>query len=1077
MDDQEFVQLLQSLLQPDTERVKAATGTLNKKYYTSPQSLVALIHVLTTHGDSGLRQLAAIEARKLVPKFWGDVPTNQKPQIRNQVLQSIFSEQKDIVRHGTSRVIATIASIDFEGGQWGDLPSLLMNGANSNQVREREAAVHVIFALLEIPGEYMDQDRLWEVFSKTLQDNESAAVRANTMEALSRMAMMIEADEQEDAVAKFQQLVPTMVNVLQGFIKDEDEENAMKAFEAFQTFLGCETALLAKHFGDLVRFMLHISVNKSLDDEFRNQALAFLMQCVRYRKLKIQGLRLGEELTLKALEIVPELGDLTGEEEDVTPARSALGLLDILASSLPPSQVVVPLLKAIGPYVTSEDPDRRRAGILALGMSVEGAPDFIATQLQEILPMVLHLLADPSVSVRAGALNGVARLADDLAENMGKEHAKLIPALIQNFDMAVNDLSGPNGDANLGIIKGSCNAVDSLIEGLEPEDAAKYVSELIPRFIKVVGHEEMKTKMAAVGAIGSVASAAEDAFLPYFNHTMQILGEYIMIKGDSDELDLRGAVCDAFGKIATAVGAEPFKQYLGPLMQSSEEALHLDHPRLRESTFILWSTMAKVYEQDFDAYLSGVVKGLLESLEQEEPDEGGLELSQQANEMLGSLMEGKEVKQQSSASAEQEIIDVEEADDDDLDWADFDGATAIAMEKEIAIEVIGDVLTCTKSKFLPYLQKTVEVVLGLADHAYEGVRKASLGTLWRAYACLWSLAEEQGMEKWRPGLPLQVQPPDELKKLGNLVMTATLGVWQSEEDRGAVTDINRDLGATLKLCGPALLVTDKPPQNVVEDITSQLLTIITRSHPCQIDLGGEDDPDLLEESSEYDWLVIETALDCMVCLSAALGPSFSALWREFSKPVLKFVSSQEATERSQSVGSIADCIGNMRDAVSPFTGQLLKVLQHRLGDSDSDAKANATYAIGLLMANSTDERELLAALPATLRKMEPMFGAEGRVLDNACGCVARIITSYGDQIPLGEILPRLVENLPLETDYEENKPVWNMVVKLYQAQNPAIMELTPQIKPALEKVLSPPEIQLDEETREQLMGLVQFLKA
>ena len=80
MDEQEFVSLLQALLQPDTQKVKAATGQLNKTYYSSPQSLPALIHILTSHQDDTLRHLAAVEARKLVSKHWAAVPEAQKPQ-------------------------------------------------------------------------------------------------------------------------------------------------------------------------------------------------------------------------------------------------------------------------------------------------------------------------------------------------------------------------------------------------------------------------------------------------------------------------------------------------------------------------------------------------------------------------------------------------------------------------------------------------------------------------------------------------------------------------------------------------------------------------------------------------------------------------------------------------------------------------------------------------------------------------------------------------------------------------------------------------------------------------------------
>ena len=105
------------------------------------------------------------------------------------------------------------------------------------------------------------------------------------------------------------------------------------------------------------------------------------------------------------------------------------------------------------------------------------------------------------------------------------------------------------------------------------------------------------------------------------------------------------------------------------------------------------------------------------------------------------------------------------------------------MEKEIAVEVIGDVLTHTRGHFLPYFQQCVEAVLALVDHHFEGVRRSAIGTLWRGYASLWAMAEDNGMAKWQSGLPLKVQASDDLMKLGSLIMTATLALWQDEVDR------------------------------------------------------------------------------------------------------------------------------------------------------------------------------------------------------------------------------------------------------------------------------------------------------
>ena len=626
---------------------------------------------------------------------------------------------------------------------------------------------------------------LFTLFSKTITDPESAEVRINTMLSLSRLAMLIEPEADQDNTARFQAIFPKMVEVLKNVIDSEDEDHIMQAFEVFQTLLGCESALLSKHFKDLLTFMINISAETSISDDTRIQSLSFLMQCARYRKMKIQGIRdMGELLTIKSLEISTEI-DEDEDEDEVTAHKSALGLLDILASSLPPRQVLVPLLKALPNYINSSEPNRRQGGILALGMVVEGAPDFIATQLDSIMPMVLKLLNDSDIGVRNAALNGVARLADDLAEELCKHHTDLVPVLLKNLD-AASQAASNESDAkkNLAIIKSACAALDSVTDGIEKSVIVGYLPELIPRLGRLLSHPDLKVRASAAGAIGSIAGSADDAFAPYFETVMKALSPYVTIKDSEEELDLRGTVIDAMGEIAQAAGSVAFQPYVQPLMQASEEALHLGHPRLRETSYILWSTLAKVYEEEFTTFLPGVVKSLLECLDQDE-DDLEVELGAEASDLLGQevIIAGKKVKVAAATDDEPEDLDAMLDGEDDDDWDDLSAVTAVAMEKEIAVEVIGDVLTHTRKNFVPYFEKTVESVTQLVEHSYEGVRKSAISTLWRGYACLWGLMEDHLGKKWTPGLPPNIQASEEVLKLGEVVTTATLSLWEDEVDR------------------------------------------------------------------------------------------------------------------------------------------------------------------------------------------------------------------------------------------------------------------------------------------------------
>ncbi|KAL8925309.1 MAG: hypothetical protein Q9208_003599 [Pyrenodesmia sp. 3 TL-2023] len=1091
MDTKKFVQVFGEVLAPDTTRVKAATATLKADYYPHPQSLSILLQLLVSNESPSLRQLAASQARSLVSKHWKNLPEEQKPAIRQHLLQKTLSEENQLVRHGAARVIAAIAKYDLDKGQWPELFDTLVQAAGSRTPTHREVGTYVLFAIIEDISEELAPKipDLIDLFGRTINDPQSAEVKMNSMLALSRVAIILDSEEDAASIGKIENLVPQMVGILKQAVDAEDEDRTTQSFEVFQTLLGCDSSVLNTHFKELVQFMTNIAADTDASEDARTQAISFLMQCVRFKKLRIQGLRVGEKLTLTCLEIVTEMGDEDGTDEEVTTGRSALALIDVLAESLPPSQVVVPLLHNLGAYVNSPDPDRRKAGLLALGNCVEGAPDFINTQLHEILPLVLRLFDDGEDKVRRAALETLMRLAEDLAEDLGKEHAKLIPALVKHLDIAMRQTSGSDDVKNNNTIKACCNSLDTLSEGLDAEIMSKYLPELVPRLSRLFTHPDYKIKSAAIGALGAIGASSGEAFTPYFEQTMNALSDYVQIKGSEDELDLRCTTCDAMGAMASAVGPKAFQRYVQPLMQATEEGLHLEHPKLRETSFLFWGNMAKVYKEEFKPFLEGVVKAIFESLESEE-SELEVELGEKGADLAGKevTIGGKKIKvaafgedELAAASDIEDLDGMEGGSDDDSDWDDLQAVTAVAQEKEIAVEVIGDILTYATRPYIPYIEKTVEVALQLTEHSYEGVRRAAMGTLYRLYGAVWGLQSEE-IQEWEPGLPLKQKPTDELVKLGEIITTSTLAIWGEEEDRATVTDLNRNIAATLNLTGPALIASPK----VLTPISQTLLQLLTRKHPCQIDFAtftpngsssaDEDlDPGALE-SSEYDWLVIDTALDVLVSLAHVLGPSFAEFYKMVEKPIFRFASGSEPFERSTAVGVLAECIRSMDAAVTPYTASLFKLLLHRLNDEDPGTKSNAVFAVGLLIATTNDQKEVNKHFNTVLAKLEPMLQEEGaRLKDNAAGCAARMIVKYQDKVPLAAVVPALVGVLPLTEDFEENEPVWGCVVRLYSAGEPTILGLTPQLLPVLEKVLGEPENQLNDETREQVVQMVKFI--
>jgi importin-4 len=219
---------------------------------------------------------------------------------------------------------------------------------------------------------------------------------------------------------------------------------------------------------------------------------------------------------------------------------------------------------------------------------------------------------------------------------------------------------------------------------------------------------------------------------------------------------------------------------------------------------------------------------------------------------------------------------------------------------------------------------------------------------------------------------------------------------------------------------------------MLQQIVTVLGTLVTRSHPCQQDLGDEEDEQEVEEgSSELDWLVIDTALDVVLGLAAALGTDFMELWKIFDRPVMKFASSSVSNERSTAVGVLAEVVKYVGAAVTPYTETFLRVLIKRLTDEDSLTKSNAAYAIGQLVLNSTDTSKTLPSFRTIFDKLEPLVQIkESRMIDNVAGCLARMMTKHPDNGFVEEVLPLVAGVLPLKEDYEENAPIYTCIFKL-----------------------------------------------
>lgn len=1068
--DQEFIQnltnTLQSITAPDTDAIQRASKALQSDFYQSPIIIPALIHILQNHPEANIRQLAGVEARKLINYRWNDTADDIRAQSKSNLLQSAIAEPNALVRHTSSRVISAIATQELQDNEWPELLPALSNSVRSSSASEREVAVYVLYTLLEADLSVLSEHigDLLELFSQSINDPESLQVRVSTIMALGEISSVLSSfsGQSNREVELFRSTVPSMVEVLKQVIEADDEKSVSQIFEVFSFLLVTDATLTSKYFADLINFVLNgIAAEKQLSDEFRIPALQYLINAVRSKKMKIQALKLGPSLVSTAMDIISNYyreneADLDEDDEDslgeTNPANLALQLIDTLSSHLPPVQVNAPLLEVLMKYAKAGDTAELRAGFMSLAYAAEGAPDFYATQLSVILPIIVAGLQSSDPQVVVAALFCLHYMGNELNESISDKHETLLPLVFNVMDNATV----------LKVGKNACSALSSILQSMEKRVITeKYLDSLVPKLLHLFNTTtDLGLKSLIVTAISSAAFSSGKNFLPYFESTMKTLEPFIsmtqnMMNLTEQESNLCGSVLDTVGVIAASVGKEAFQPFVEGLVEASYKCLQTTNNRVKESAFISIGTLAKIYGEEFAVVVPKILPEVYKCLDQNE---------------FGDLNEG-----------DFQIDDDNLGEDAELAEA-LTASSAIAMEKEYATDTLTDLICASKSQF-PDIIKAISYFCSQIQHYSDGLRNSSLHGLWKSYET-WVACDNEGA--WAPGLPVSEHANEVTAAIASQVRSETLDILEQEEERVVVITICNMLTEGLKKIGPRVFLNAEN----LERLSTQINLILNKQHKCQAGVEDDvEDTELAGESAEYDEVLVDSAFDVAIQIGAALGSQFLELFSTFVVPILKYFSSSSNVERAAAVGAIGEMVLSLKGDVTPLTEQLMKNLLHRLSDYEIEVRSNAAYGIGLLCFYSEDTETVVKSYPTILEKLQRLLKkvdkaakSEGgdddnnaRGLANACGCVSRMIMKHPQNVPVSDVVNVLLNRLPLTDGLEENTPVLELIFTLVKEQEPTILERRQDLVNILAQMFEQ-EVQANKDLVNQTLGVdeIQF---
>nr|GEX25924.1 importin-4 [Tanacetum cinerariifolium] len=138
------------------------------------------------------------------------------------------------------------------------------------------------------------------------------------------------------------------------------------------------------------------------------------------------------------------------------------------------------------------------------------------------------------------------------------------------------------------------------------EEILPFLDSLMGRLFTALQTSKRMLQETCMSAIGSVASAAEQAFLPYAEQVLELMKNFMVLTNDED-LCSRARATELVGIVAMVVGRARMEPILPPFIEAAISGYGLEYSELREYTHGFFSNVAEILEDGMVQYLPHVV--------------------------------------------------------------------------------------------------------------------------------------------------------------------------------------------------------------------------------------------------------------------------------------------------------------------------------------------------------------------------------------------------------------------------------------------------------------------------------------
>ncbi len=384
-----------------------------------------------------------------------------------------------------------------------------------------------------------------------------------------------------------------------------------------------------------------------------------------------------------------------------------------------------------------------------------------------------------------------------------------------------------------------------------------------------------------------------------------------------------------------------------------------------------------------------------------------------------------------------------DSDDEDGESGNFviNVRTALLDAKKGAITAIGEISAHCGEAFVPFLEETITLLQKAANN-WHPLIKAETAEAFPSLVVSVVAAKHGGSIDWEKGDIAGVSPlSPETTSVASAVLKELVGLMK-DSDKETVGKACTGIENILTLCGPHALAL------VGNECLEATHAILTKTAPCQIDENVDYD----DEDDEHDSFMTAVC-DLVAAFGRVMGPHFGQYLPTFLPPICEFgKSSRPASDRAMAIGCLGELAQELGDGIKEYWASVfLPAVQAGLADEDHNVKRNAAFCAGVCCEGlgdsfAADYAQILPAI-GQLFSIDPSISdTSAAAVDNASACVCRMIMASPANVPIAQVLPVVLQALPLKNDMTENETVYKCLLGLLQMNNADTLAQTAEIK-------------------------------